>query len=206
MPVSSPYKKPLGVGQVASICRVSKKTVLNWIYEGALKAFTTYGGHYRIWPVNLKRFLDASGMDIPFDYVDETVTNVLVMDEEKSYAQMLKSVISADIPGTDVTATDDLYEGLLSIGERRPHLVILNPRLPGADAAHLLGLLRKRKAEYGMKILVVTKNSNAEAKEQLLRDAADAVLDRSADVDVLVKTVEGLVRSDVGLLHEVLVR
>jgi excisionase family DNA binding protein len=61
------YRKPLSVGQVAEICRVSKKTVLNWIYDGALKAFTTYGGHYRVWPVNIKKFLDQTRMDIPFD-------------------------------------------------------------------------------------------------------------------------------------------
>lgn len=206
MPTSSPYKKPLGVGQVASICRVSKKTVLNWIYEGALKAFTTYGGHYRIWPVNLKRFLDASGMDIPFDYVDETVTNVLILDDEKPYAQMLKSVIAADIPNTDVVATDDPYEGLLLIGERKPHLVILNLNLPGIDGVRILELLRKRKPDYGMKILVISKKTNTESKEQYLKAAADAVLDKSADVDALVKTVEGLIRSEIGSLQEVLVR
>ena len=38
---SAVYRKPLNVGLVAKICRVSKKTVLNWIYRDALKAFKT---------------------------------------------------------------------------------------------------------------------------------------------------------------------
>ena len=53
------YRKPMSVGLVAKVCRVSKKTVLNWIYRDALKAFTTYGGHYRIWPGDLKEFILA---------------------------------------------------------------------------------------------------------------------------------------------------
>lgn len=200
------YKKPLGVGQVASICRVSKKTVLNWIYEGALKAFTTYGGHYRIWPVNLKKFLDAAGMDIPFDYVDETATRILIIDDEKPYAQMVKSVISAELPTVDIVMTDDPYEGLLLIGERKPHLLIFDVRIPKVDGVQVLELLHTRKGQYGTKVLVVSNHMNGETKEKLLKSAADAVLDKQVDVGLLVKTVATLIRSDTPVLQEELVR
>ncbi len=200
------YKKPLGVGQVATVCTVSKKTVLNWIYEGALKAFTTYGGHYRIWPVNLKKFLDSSGMDIPFEYVDETATHVLIIDDEKPYAQMLKSVISAELPSVEITTTDDGFEGLLLIGEMKPRLVILDVKMPKIDGFQVLELLKSRKAEHDMKILVVSGFLNPETKEQLAKTCADAVLDKLSDISLLVKTVAALIRSDVGALQEELVR
>lgn len=206
MSSTPPYRKPLGVGQVASICRVSKKTVLNWIYEGALKAFTTYGGHYRIWPVNLKKFLDASGMDIPFEYVDETVTHILIMDDEKPYAQMLKSVISSDLTNAEVVTAEDAYEALLLIGERRPHLLIMNSRMPGVNVTRILELLRRRKSEYGMKILVMTRSGNTGNNDAVIRAAADALLDRSADVGVLARTVADVIRSDIGSLQEILTR
>src|SRR5512135_3292623 len=96
------YKKPLSVGQVADICRVSKKTVLNWIYDGALKAFTTYGGHYRIWPANVKKFLDSAGMDIPFDFIDDRTTHILIIDDDEGYSQMLREAIVAELPTVDV--------------------------------------------------------------------------------------------------------
>src|SRR6266446_5950305 len=69
--MSMVYRKPLNVGLVAKICRVSKKTVLNWIYKDALKAFTTLGGHYRVWPGDLKKFLTKAGIDVPFHFVDD---------------------------------------------------------------------------------------------------------------------------------------
>ncbi len=206
MSSTTTYRKPLGVGQVASICRVSKKTVLNWIYEGALKAFTTYGGHYRIWPVNLKKFLDASGMDIPFDYVDETATRILIIDDEKPYAQMVKSVIFAELPTVDIATTDDPYEGLLMIGERKPHLLILDVRIPNIDGVRVLELLRTRKGQYGTKVLVVSNHMNGETKEKLVNSVADAVLDKQVDVGLLVKTVTTLIRSETPVLQDELVR
>jgi two-component system OmpR family response regulator len=200
------YKKPLGVGQVASVCRVSKKTVLNWIYEGALKAFTTYGGHYRVWPVNLKKFLDASGMDIPFDFVDETATHVLIIDDEKSYAQMLKSIIGAELPSVEIVTTDDGYEALLLIGEIKPRLIILDIKMPEVDGFQVLELLRSRKVEHKMRILVVSGFLNAETREQLTRTCADAVLDKLSDISLLVQTVATLIRSDAMVSQEELVR
>lgn len=204
--MSITYKKPLGVGQVASICRVSKKTVLNWIYDGALKAFTTYGGHYRIWPVNLKKFLDSAGMDIPFDYVDETATHILIVDDEKSYAQMLKSVISAEIPGVEIITTDDGYEALLLIGEIKPQLLILDIKMSKVDGFQVLELLRSRKIEHKMKVLVVSGFLSPETREQLAKTSADAVLDKLSDISMLVKTVAALLQSDTAILREELVR
>lgn len=200
------YKKPLSVGQVAAICRVSKKTVLNWIYEGALKAFTTYGGHYRVWPVNLKKFLDNAGMDIPFDYVDETATHILIIDDERPYSQMLKSVITAEIPNVEITTTEDGYEGLLLIGDVKPQLVILDLKMPKLDGLEVLELLKKRKVDHELRVLVVSGYLSDETKEQLSKTAADAVLDKLSDISVLVKTVATLVRSDVGSLQEEMAR
>jgi excisionase family DNA binding protein len=196
----------LSVGQVATICRVSKKTVLNWIYEGALKAFTTYGGHYRVWPVNLKRFLASSGMDIPFEFIDETSTHILIIDDERPYAQMLKSVITAELPNTEITTTDDGFEGLLLIGEMKPQLVILDLKMRKLDGFEVLELLRKRKADHDMRILVISDYLNEETRERLAKTAADAVLDKLADISLLVKTITALVRAEAVPVYEELAR
>ncbi len=196
------YRKPFSVGQAATICRVSKKTVLNWIYDGALKAFTTYGGHYRIWPVNLRRLLDTAGMDIPFEFIDDTSTHILIIDDERPYAQMLKSVIAAELPSTEISTTDDGFEGLLLIGETKPQLVILDLKMPKIDGFEVLELLRKRKVDHDMKVLVVSGYLNEETRERLTKTCADAVLDKLADISLLVKTVAALVRSEVGALQE----
>ena len=190
------YKKPLSVGQVAEICRVSKKTVLNWIYDGALKAFTTYGGHYRVWPANIKKFLDAAGMDIPFDYIDERTTHILIIDDDHDYSQMLKSAIAVDLPDAEITVTDDGYEGLMLIGEIKPQLVILDIKMPKLDGFQVLELLKNRKNEHEMKVLVVSGYLDQETKNQLSRTVANYALDKLSDINVLIKTIVSIVRSE----------
>jgi two-component system, OmpR family, response regulator len=190
------HKKPLSVGQAAEICRVSKKTVLNWIYDGALKAFTTYGGHYRIWPANLKSFLDAAGMDIPFEFVDDRTTHILIIDDDHDYSQMLKSAIHAELPNVDITVTDDGYEGLMLIGDIKPQLVILDIKMPKLDGFQVLELLKTRKIDHEMKVLVVSGYLDQQTRDQLSKTVADYALDKLSDINVLIKTIVAVVRSE----------
>ncbi len=190
------YKKPLSVGQVADICRVSKKTVLNWIYDGAMKAYTTHGGHYRVWPANVKKFLDETKMDIPFDFVDERGTHILIIDDETDYAQMLKSAIRSELPEVDVTTTDDGYEGLMLIGEIRPQLVILDIKMPKLDGFQVLELLKTRKADHEPKVVVVSGFLDDATRAQLSKTIANEVLDKLSDINTMVRTIVSLVRSE----------
>lgn len=190
------FKKPLSVGQVADICRVSKKTVLNWIYDGGLKAFTTYGGHYRIWPANVKKFLDSTGMDIPFDYVDDRTTHILVIDDDIDFSNILKSAIVAELPEVEVTTTDDGYEGLMLIGELKPQLVILDIKMPKLDGFQVLEMLKGRKAEQELKVLVVTGYLDQETRQQLSKTIADHWIDKLSDITTMIKTIAAYVRSE----------
>jgi excisionase family DNA binding protein len=190
------YKKPLSVGQVAEICRVSKKTVLNWIYDGGLKAFTTYGGHYRIWPANVKKFLDTTGMDIPFDFVDDRTTHILIIDDDVDFSSILKSAIISELPDVEVSTTDDGYEGLMLIGEIKPQLVILDIKMPKLDGLQVLEMLRGRKAEHEMKIVVITGYLDPETRDQLSKTIADHWMDKLTDISSMIKTIAAYVRSE----------
>ena len=57
----------LSTGQIARYCRVSKVTVLKWIREGTLRAYTLPGGYHRIEREALKHFLTEHKMPIRED-------------------------------------------------------------------------------------------------------------------------------------------
>ncbi len=183
------YKKPLSVGQVADVCRVSKKTVLNWIYEGALKAFTTYGGHYRVWPLDLRRFVKDAGMDIQFDFVDDRRSKILIIDDDKEYTSMLKIAIEQELANAEVFSTDDGYEGLLLIGEVKPQLVILDLRMPKVDGFQVLELLKSRKQENNLRVLVVSSYLDEDARGRLKNSVADAFTEKTNSVKDLLATI-----------------
>lgn len=189
------YRKPLNVGLVAKICRVSKKTVLNWIYKDALKAHTTYGGHYRVWPAELKKFLVKAGMDVPFQYVDDRQTTFLIVDDDPSYTMLLKEAICSKFPNADVIKTDDGYEALLLIGERKPRVVILDLKMPKLDGFQVLELLRSRKKDNSMKVIVLSAYLDAETRLRIDRTVADDVWEKSKGVVEILQSLSEILNA-----------
>lgn len=56
--------KPLTTGETARICQVSQATILNWIRQRGLNAYTTAGGHYRVRAADLQDFAARHGMQL----------------------------------------------------------------------------------------------------------------------------------------------
>jgi len=190
MKLSGVHRKPLNVGLVAKICRVSKKTVLNWIYKDALKAFTTFGGHYRVWPGDLKEFLTKAGLDVPFQFVDERKTTFLIVDDDPTYSTLLKETLCTRFPHADVVMTDDGYEALLLIGERKPQLLLLDLRMPKLDGFQVLELLGQRKKDHAMKIVIMSAYLDEETRVKLKDYQADQSFDKSEDIGQVLGLVE----------------
>lgn len=184
--ITTVHRKPLSVGQAAKVCRVSKKTVLNWIYRDALKAFTTFGGHYRIWPADLKHFLIKAGMDIPFQFVDERLTTFLIVDDDPAYTLLLKEGILGRFPHADILTTDDGYEALLLIGERRPTVVLLDLKMPKVDGFHVLEILKTRKRDSSISIVVMSAYLDPEIRKRLDNTVADYVVEKGNDLDEIL--------------------
>ena len=183
-------KDPLSVGEVSRILRVSKPCVLNWINKGALKAFTTYGGHHRMWASDVKAFLDKAGMDIPFTFEEEQANRrVLIIDDDPIYTNLMRQVIKTELPDVDVTTTDDGYEALILIGEIKPQLVVLDIKMPKLDGFKVLERLAARKNDHPMKVLVVSGHLDQETLDQLSTTIADYTIDKTSDVRSLISTI-----------------
>ncbi len=192
--LSGVHKKPLNVGLVAKICRVSKKTVLNWIYKGALKAFTTFGGHYRVWPGDLKDFLVTAGLDVPFQFVDERKTTFLIVDDDTAWSKLLKESLCSRFPTADVIMSDDGYEGLLLIGERKPQLLLLDLRMPNIDGFQVLEMLNQRKKDHSMKVVVLSAHLDEAARTKLKGSMVDQAWDKSENINIMLQSIEKLLQ------------
>ncbi len=192
--VSVVHRKPLNVGLVAKICRVSKKTVLNWIYKDALKAFTTFGGHYRIWPADLKDFLTTAGLDVPFQFVDERQTTFLIVDDDSAYSMLLKEAICSHFSNADVIITDDGYEALLLIGERKPQIVILDLKMPKIDGYQVLELLRARKKDNTQKVVVLSAYVDNQIREKLNKTIADDIWEKGRNIKDILHSLDTMLK------------
>ena len=57
-------EKPMTVKEVADQCHASRVSVLRWIRQGELKAYTTPGGHHRIRPEDFEAFVSRFGFPV----------------------------------------------------------------------------------------------------------------------------------------------
>jgi hypothetical protein len=123
MTKSKIYREPLPLGIVANICQVSRKTILNWIYSDKLKAYTTIGGHNRVWPGDLRAFMDKEGIDVPFIYVETRNLTILCLDYNDQIQKLLDDVATKCKGNTVTFGSFNLYDALLYIGQQNPTLV-----------------------------------------------------------------------------------
>lgn len=188
--------KPLAVGQAAEICRVTPRTINNWIRSGKLKAYSTPGGHFRIWPSDLRTFLKAHNMDINFEPRGERKKKILIIDDDESYAEMTREVLREKIESCEVAISHDGYEALILLGESKPDLVLLDLMMPGIDGFKMLELISNRKGTHQLKVLVLSGNLSSAAIERLKRSRADHWLAKPVSLAELLHSVQNLLTSD----------
>jgi excisionase family DNA binding protein len=181
--------RPLAVGEVAQVCRVTTRTINNWIRAGKLKAYATPGGHFRIWPNDLETFLKAHQMDINFDFRGEHPKRILIVDDDEAYAEMIKEMLRDKLQGCEIAVTQDGYEALIMLGELTPDIVVLDLMMPGIDGFKVLDLIANRKANHDLKVLILSGNLTASAIDRLKRSRADRWLAKPISSAELMRSI-----------------
>ena len=84
--------------------------------------------------------------------------------------EQTEAIVARAGTNADVIVTDDGYEGLLLIGERKPQMVILDLKMPKIDGYQVLELLRARKKDNTMKVVVLSAFVDNQIRERLARE------------------------------------
>lgn len=120
------HKKPLRVGQIAKILRLSKKTVLGYVSNGKIIAYRTDGKHYRVWPSDLHAFIEKQAMNVSFLFQETRDARVLVItDRTNDDSRMLKRVLSPITNLSRIVCTSDEYNGYVQFGRTSPQAVVI---------------------------------------------------------------------------------
>lgn len=139
---------------VAKLVRVSPSTVLSWIDKGLLPAHRTPGGHRRVEPAALVRFLRDHDMPIPRDL--SSVTRLLVIDDEAPFLSTARRFLKRHAPQLKVETADGAVDGLLKVGTFRPDAVLLDAYMPGMDGVEVCRRLRASAATAHIRVVAIT--------------------------------------------------
>jgi excisionase family DNA binding protein len=177
----------LTTGEIASALQVTIPTVKRWIRDGHLAAFRTAGGHYRVTDEEMARFRAA--YRVPSATEDEL--RILIVDDDASLRGTVAQALSLE-PRYRVEVAADGYEGLIKVGTFRPHLLVLDVRMPGLDGFQVCRKVKDDPVTARTRILAITGFAGGSARERLLAAGADSFLQKPLQTDALCTEVARL--------------
>jgi excisionase family DNA binding protein len=181
----------LTTGEIASALQVTIPTVKRWIRDGHLAAFRTAGGHYRVTDEEMARFRAVH--HVPSATEDEL--RILIVDDDASLRGTVAQALSLE-PRFRVEVAGDGYQGLIKVGTFRPHLLVLDVRMPGLDGCQVCRKVKEDPVTSRTRILAITGFAGGGARERLLAAGADGFLQKPLQVDALYAEVARLLGVD----------
>ncbi len=141
--------------QISKFCNVYPTTVINWISEGLLSAYTTPGGHRRIKRDDLLKLMKKNKMPIPEELIKGDKNRVLVVDDDPKILKMIKTILSSEETLEAATANSGFQAGLL-ISQWMPDIILLDLLMPEMDGFEVCRQLRSDEKTRDIPVVALT--------------------------------------------------
>jgi len=181
-------KEVLTTGEVARICGVAPRTVSKWFDTGKLSGFKIPGSRDRRIPrESLVRFMKAHG--IPLRGLDGAVTRVLIVDRDYEAADALRVALESSFDYKVQVSTGVFEAGMLA-RQTRPHVILLDSRLPGLEARQMRLALRSDPELVATRVVAVEDALTPELSRQRISEGFDGCLARPFNLGAAVRVIE----------------
>jgi excisionase family DNA binding protein len=155
--------------EAAHVLGVSVGTVQLWVESGLLQAWKTAGGHRRV----LRDSVDSLLHKKPVSSAPETTSvaevhrfRVLVVEDDVNLLRLYQANMSRWPMQPEVDLVDNAVTALLTMGRKRPDLLVADLNMPGMDGFNMLRVLRSTPEFDPTTIAVVTGLDAAEIAQR----------------------------------------
>jgi excisionase family DNA binding protein len=182
-------RPPLTTGEIAQYCHVTDRAVLKWIDEGKLKAYRTPGHHSRVHAEDFLSFLKEYGMPIPTDFQRSTKIKILIVDDDREMASATRRALTL----RGIFEIEVAYDGFAAgqkFAEFKPHLILLDVKMPGMDGYDVCAQIRKDPNGKDVKIIVVSGALDMDGMEKVMKLGANDYLTKPFRNEFLLMKVE----------------
>jgi excisionase family DNA binding protein len=163
----------LTVFKASKYCKVSPKTIINWIEAGHIKAYKTVGGHRRISQADLETFMRKQGIPIPDEDVDEGRKRILVVDDDPIIVETIVQALEEDEFDYEVISASDGFEAGIQVNHFKPHLLILDIMMPDIKGYDVCKKIKTDDETKNTKIIVLSAYLDEEKFKQMKDNGAD---------------------------------
>ena len=182
----------LTVVKAGKYCRVSPKTIINWVEAGHITAYKTVGGHRRITVANLKEFMKKQGIPIPRTLMDQERNRVLVVDADQMVVETITQALEEDIFDYEVMSASNGFETGFQLNNFHPNLVILDSMMSDIKGDEVCQKIKNDDKTKNTKIIVLSTFLDDEKVKELKQHGADACFSKPLPLPQLKKEVADL--------------
>jgi two-component system response regulator VicR len=183
--------KPQGsytTGDVAGICNVTKRTVIQWIDSGKLKGYRIPGStHRRVSDEALRDFLRLHKIPTTSLVVRP---RILIVDDDVDLQELLKDALRERY---DVEVVGSALEAASRLPVFKPDLVLLDIRLPDLSGLEVCRHFQDYKRSRNVPILTMSAFGSEIDPMEVRRSGADAFLPKPLRIADLQQRIEAMV-------------
>ena len=184
----------LTVFKASQYCKVSSKTIINWIDAGHIKAYKTVGGHRRINRSDLEAFMRKQGIPIPEASIQDERIKILVVDDDPIIVETIVQALEEDEFDYDVISASDGFEAGLQVNHFAPHLMILDIMMPDIKGYEVCKKIKESPETEHMKIIVLSAYLDEEKFKKMKEYGADACFSKPFPLPQLKEEVARLLQ------------
>lgn len=134
--------------QAGELLGVALRTVQLWVESGVLPAWRTAGGHRRIARSAVEKLAAERSRKLqPGSQTEDTPSDpsirILVVEDDPNLLHLFALVVKRWNFSVELTTASNGFEGLLRIGQVRPHMVVTDLNMPFMDGFEMLRAIKK---------------------------------------------------------------
>jgi len=177
----------LTLGQAARFLGVAQSTIRKWSDNGQVPTFYTPGGHRRYRRSDLNAFLDRSGPSIR----SREGPSVLLVDDDERVRRLVRVTLEQE--GYRVREAGSADEGMTSIEEERPDLVLLDVLMPQVDGWEMLRRMQEEFGSGAIPVVMFSGSADDVARKEATTRGASGFIGKPFDVAQLVEQTKSIV-------------
>lgn len=143
------------VHTASKYCRVTPRTIINWIEAGHIPCYRTVGGHRRMKQTDLIAFMKKHG--IPTPEKDRTERKrILVVDDDPTVIENIAMSLSGETLNYEVESAKNVFEAGLKLQIFKPDAVILDIMMPGISENRVCRQIKTNPDTKDTKVIVLS--------------------------------------------------
>lgn len=182
----------LTVYKASQLCKVSSKSIINWIEAGHIKAYKTVGGHRRIKRDDLETFMKRQGIPIPDEEPANERKRILVVDDDPIIVETIVQALEEDVFDYEVISAADGFEAGLQVNHFRPDLLILDIMMPDIKGNEVCRKIKSNPETRNTKIIVLSAYLDDDKFKEMKDHGADMCFSKPLPLPQLKEEVARL--------------